>query len=308
MKKTVGSAIAAMFGGLALVMVGAVPANAATLPDGDILYVYAEDAGLFTSTDTGALTSVGGGADLGAWGADYDPVTGLAYFFDDDENPCDLYSLDLETGVETLIGPITDGVTEYANCDGFDISASGDIWLTGFPNELLRVSPVDASVLEVGNVTGMVDEIAFIATDPTTGILYAGDYDSDIYTIDTVTWAATLVADTDYIQSGDFDSVGTFWYQGAGVECQNGLYSFDPADVDGTALFQGDLLEGDSCIDAYAVFVGPEIEDEVEPVEPAAPTLPATGADGQWFMAAIAVLILGLGLAMRRTASVSVQR
>lgn len=304
MKRSLMLPLASMAGAVALVAAGALPATAATLADGDELYAYSDVDGLFSSTDAGGLTLIGEDTDHWAWGADYDPVTGLAYFFDDSVTPCTLYSLDIATGADTLIGPVTDGVTDYEDCDGVDITAAGDIWLAVESTDLVRVSPLDASVLQVVSVTGFTDqqEIAFIATDPTTGILYAGDYDSNVFSIDKTTGAATYLATTDYIESGDFDSAGTFWYLGEGSGCENGLYSFDPTDIAGTAHFQGDLRDDGGCIGAWALFTKSVVAPPTDPPAPTEPSLAATGAPDGWPVAGLAALLLVLGFTISRTA------
>lgn len=305
MKTPTKAAVVAVAVG-ALALAGVAPAGAATLPDDDELYVYSYWSGLFSSTGGGALTHIGGApaGSVGAWGIDYDPVTGLAYFFDDDSTPCDLYSLDITTGIETLVGTISDGVNLYQDCDGIDITDAGDIWLAVNDWDLVRVSAADATVLEVVVVTGMddSDEISFIATDPTSGIVYVGDYDTRIYTVDMATGAATFVASTSYIESGDFDSAGTLWYLGWGAGCENGLYSLDPADVPGTAVAEGDLLDGEDCVEAWALFVGPPTDDggDGDGSGGTDPGLADSGSSGAWLWTALAAGLLVVGATLMR--------
>ncbi|MDH6180357.1 LPXTG-motif cell wall-anchored protein [Microbacteriaceae bacterium SG_E_30_P1] len=266
---------AAIIAALGLVFVGVSPAGAAELPETDVLHPITREA-LYTSTSTGASTFV---ADLesegGKYGADYDPATGVAYYFAATPVACDLYTLDPATGASTLVGPVAhESIDE---CDGLNVALDGT----------LRIIDQDAVIVTVDKSTGAVlsslpidgaDYLSFI-DQTTTGEFYLGGYDGAIYSLDVATGVAEFIAQPlDYIETASFDSANTLWYSTDGDACQ-GLGSLDLGDPTGTATFQGDFFAGDDCLNAYAMFITqPGVAPAPQPAPAPGPQLAATGS------------------------------
>jgi hypothetical protein len=267
-----------------LVALGAAPASAAELPADNALFALSSETFYSSATD-GALTPISGLPDnSGKYGADYDPTTGKAFYFEDG-NPCTLYSLDITTGVSTEIGLVDDPGTD--ECDALDVAQDGT----------LRIGDQDGVVLTVDKTTGAVlssvptniDPLSFI-TQAADGTFYAGTYDGALFTYDPATGVGTPIpSPLSYIETASIDSAGTLWITSDGDDvCEYGLWSLDIADPVGTLEFQGDLADDEGCVSAFALFVsGP----------PPAPQLAATGGSPAMVLAPFAVLgmIAGLG-------------
>ncbi len=256
-----------------LLAVGATSASAADLPPDELLYVIGDEV-LYTSTADGVLTQVAPLTDIDSvYGADWDPTTGLAYFFNDGLL-CDLYSLDVTTGVATLVGPL-----EFGNCDALDVAADGTLRVGSDNGVIYTIDKTNGST--ISDITVSI-ELSFLAQAPS-GVFYVGDYAGVLYTLDTSTGDTVEVATpNDYTESADFDRAGTLWMSVNGDECQ-GLGSLSLADPEGSYVVEGDFLDGGSCISGYALFLAP------------APALPATGSAAPTAGVVLAGLALLLG-------------
>ena len=283
---------------LGVSLISAAPAAAAPIPSGDAVYVIQDSnddgvSALYTVTENGTATLVGPMSDsYGVWGASFDATTGLAYFFDDYEAPCTLYSLDIATAQEALVG--TTGVN---NCDGIDVDSTGVLRILSGDGEIVTVDKATAATISSVTTTGIGSEASFLAVT-STGAFYSGDYVTTVFSLDTSTWVATATGSVPYVEAADLDSADRLWSLGNGSDCSTGLSSFDPADPDATVEFQGDILiDGDVCVSAYAIFVAKSPAPAPAP-EPAPAALPATGSAENIVAGGIAALaLLALGLA-----------
>lgn len=286
-----GSALVA---GLALS--GPIAASAAT--NGEIYAI--SWSGTLGSVDpvTGDFTPIGEvGLEEGSFtGFDVDPLTGLAYGVTYNAI-CGVYGIDLVTGAATLINPITVEGEPVEDCTAFDIDDSG----------VARVAYDNASGSNLGTVdlaSGVFTPISVetprlsaLATDPTTGTLYAVSYnDNTVYSVDTTgsgTPVGTITEVDDDVYAADFDRAGLVW----GTDFDN-LLSFSPSDWVATTigpLSQGEEDFGGEALTVYFAF-------------PPAPQLAATGdASAQVVAGAALVLLLGgavaLASARRRAAA-----
>lgn len=268
----------------------AAPAAAADLPVGDTLYVIGENT-LYTSGSDGTLTEVVNVAPGFVFGADYDPTSGLVYYFIDGgpSTACELFTLDLATGLTDSVGYL-----DFNECDALDIATDGTLRIGNDDGYLAVVDKADGSTLS--SVTLSIS-LSWLDQAPG-GQFYAGDYPGNLYTLDPATGATTLVAaPTFYWVGGKFDTVGTLWAAArTGPEGCQGLASLSLDDPEESYLFEGDFLEDGSCVDGYALFIVP----------PPKPVLPATGPSMVLPLAGIAGLAMLAGLTVlirsRRTA------
>jgi hypothetical protein len=240
---------------VAVLVAAPTAASASTLPDGQSMYGYqggfyginAADAAL---TPIGPSTAFGNGT----YGMDYSDQDGVAYFFVD-STPCEFYSLDITTGIETDIGPIVDGATDSDNCDALDVAPDGTVYV-GSVDTVYEIDTTNGSASAAHVLSGdaLDGQMGWLATDPTTGILYVGDYNGNIFSLNTTTWAATIVASgVGYIESGDFDANGVFWFSGSGPDTQglNSLLLSDPTNV----TSYGSFADGGGGVSIFALFV-----------------------------------------------------
>jgi hypothetical protein len=167
---------------------------------------------------TGALTTRGHlGVDAnGSAGLDISRRGNTAYASLDVAASTGLYRIDIVTGVAALVGPIGSG----ANVRGLAVEpppppAAAEVFGVTTANELVRFASVNpAALTPIGPVTGLQEGEVIVGIDfrPADLELYAVGSTSRLYTIDTETGAATLVAELSTGLSGekfgiDFDPV-----------------------------------------------------------------------------------------------------
>jgi hypothetical protein len=264
---------------IGLTLLGAAPASAAELPADNRLFALSGSE-FYSSTSAAALTGISPFTNLGGkYGADYDPTTGVGYYFVSGE-PCLLFSIDIATGVSTEIGPVG-GVVDFNECDALDVAADGTLRIGDQEGVVLTVDKATGAT--ISSVVSNINPLSFI-TQAANGAFYAGDYDGGLYTYDPATGVGTpITSPLGYYETASIDSNGTLWISSDGDECSQGLWSFNVADPVGTLLFQGDFLEGTDCVSAFALFVaGP----------PPAPQLAATGSAPTWVLAPFALLLV----------------
>ena len=275
----VSTAAVAAFG---LIAFGASSASAVELPEDNDLFAIGSDA-FYSSATNGALTFI---ADLPdnspKHGADYDPTTGKAFFFEDG-NPCTLYSLDIVTGVSTEIGPVG-GEGDFNECDALDVAQDGTLRIGDQQGRVLTVDKTTGAT--ISSVLSDITDLSFI-TQAADGTFYAGTYSFGLYTFDPTTGAGTpILSGLNYYETASIDSSGTLWISSSGDNCGQGLWSLDVTDPVASLLFEGDFLEGEDCASVYALFVsGPA----------PAPQLAATGSTPAIEFAPFAVLALLVG-------------
>jgi LPXTG-motif cell wall-anchored protein len=298
MRRALGTATVAL--GIAALAFSASPAVAATLPAGDAVYILPcdDDAldGLLYSVDT----TTGVASRVGSWvnpdesvfscagpGA-YNPVNGLGYWISWSGGVGYLISVDLTTGVNTLVAPFTIEGVNYYTPIALAIDDEGNAWAPswGLPTDtLFSVDLATAALTEVGP-TGVTPTSANfgLAWDPVTDTVYAYNVDgNDVYTVDTATGAFT-VFDDDVLQTVEpdaiaFDSAGQLW--GINQEIISAPLA-DLADFEVLAVINPypPELEDDGNIYSESIIIAPK----------PAPVLPATGADS-----ANAAVVAGIG-------------
>ena len=269
---------------LGLLALGAPSASAVELPEDNDLFAIDSDE-FFSSATNGVLTYI---SDLpssgGKYGADYDPTTGKAFYFEDG-NPCTLFSLDIVTGVSTEIGPVG-GSGDFNECDALDVSHDGTLRIADQEGRVLTVDKATGAT--ISDVLSDIPDISFI-TQAADGTFYAGSYTAGLFSFDPATGAGTpILSGLNYYETASIDSSGTLWISSDGDNCGQGLWSLDVTDPVGSLLFEGDFLEGvDDCASIFALFVsGPA----------PAPQLAATGSTPDIGFAPIAVLALLVGV------------
>ena len=265
----------------------ATPLSASAATDGQI-FAIEWTTGVVGSVDrvSGAFTAIGPANAIDITGFDVDPTTGLAYAVDYDST-CSLQSVNLDTGV---IAPIA-LLIGAGDCTAFDIDEAG----------VARVAYDDAvdgfSLAEVDLATGALTDVAVgtprlssLATDPTTGVLYAIDYSDQAYSVDPATGNGTPVgtlSSTAY--AADFDSSGVIW----GSAFDN-LISVSTTDWAVTTV--GPIAEAGVQRNSEALTVFRYRAPVAVPavVTPAAAALPDTGFDGGLLASgALALALIG---------------
>jgi LPXTG-motif cell wall-anchored protein len=311
---------------LGLLAIGAGPAAAAPppLPESDTLYGIAcpdystldsqlPSMQLFeldTSTAEGTLIGSGTPAltetDCGGQGA-WNPVTSTAYAIahDFDTNADSvLVEIDPESGVSTVIGDFT-VAGEPAYIYGIAISPTGDAYAIGDTDDYSGFFELDLASGDLTFVGLTTTNTYTLAFDPTTGILYTVDFDSELYTVDPATGVQTSVGTlgVEFIYALAIDSSGTLWFT-ADVSIGFGtyeavLYSAELADLAGTAELSGTVSVGEGRPYIQALLLTyPGMAPAPEP------QLAATGATATPVaVAAGLVLLLGgiAAVAIRRT-------
>jgi LPXTG-motif cell wall-anchored protein len=309
MKTLVLARAAAVVGILASIALVSTPAYAAPrpLPEGDLLFTIAcDDAhpeGQLLSLDpaTAAATAIGVGtpdisfncAGQAAWNA----ATSTAYYvlYNGEDR---LASIDLTTGVTTVIGTFGTGNLS-TGADSMAIAPNGDAFFIS-DGDLYSLDLAIADGTLIGAL-GIGGSISAFAADPTSGILYGITDKGDIYTINPVTGAATLLGTVDFSPTNtnawslQVASDGILWIENDIQIDQNTwhsqLWSVDPTVPSTTDELSGLIAESGAGFytESLLLTVGwapPAV------VIPAAPTLPDTGAD----VAPIALAGLVLGL------------
>lgn len=282
----VGSSSVLAFG---LVLVSGTPASAAALPAGDELFALTTTT-FYSTSATGLSVGIAGleQPDDGKYDADFDPSSGLAYYFADNPTAvCNLYSLDPVSGTSTFIGPV--GPPELAECDALDIDNNGVLRISSQGGTLVTLDKATAATIDIVTITGgPLNQISSFDQD-STGQFYLTTYLGEVYTLDVTTGATVLVGTpTSYIESAVFDSSDTLWFSGSGDTCQ-GLFSMRISDMAGTLTAQGDFYDGDSnCLDAYALFV----VKATTPPGASDPELAATGAEPPLVAVVFAIMSL----------------
>ena len=230
MRRTLGVATALV--GIAALTLAASPVIAATLPAGDRVYILPCDDEEFdgilyeVDTTTGIATQVGDWVNPDtdvytcAGPAAYNPVNGLGYWISWAGEQGLLISVDLTTGVNTVVGGFTIDGEPYYTPIALAIDGAGNAWATSWnvtPDVLFSLDLGTAALTAVGP-TGVTDESENygLAWDSVTQKLYGYNVDStDFYTVDTTTGAFTVFAEdvlTDVVPYAmAFDSAGQVW-------------------------------------------------------------------------------------------------
>lgn len=248
LKRATGMVVVA--GVLALPLLIASPASAATLPEGDTLYAISCDqtgegaiSDLYTVTaDTADLTYVGGtGHEQDCAGpAAYDPTTGKSYYLSWDNDS--LAIIDVATGASTLTAITGDGSDAP---DGLAIGADGRAWII-WQDDLYSVNLATAvSTLVTPLAVGCLYSFAL---DPTDGKFYAIQCSTgDAYQLnvdDGVLTPIGSVALTAPTYAMQIDTAGRWWvHQDTGEQADASLWSTPRPSGPTVMEYEGDFID-----------------------------------------------------------------
>ena len=300
------SAIAALSFGPA----AAFAVSGATLPAGNTIYQanYSENpSALWSTAADGTATVIGTPATTGIGSTTdgaYNIATGKSYVVCKGyDGPCTLWEADVTTGQFTRIARITGDAGDTYNCDAFDIAPDGTAWITMYREDaptntgtLAQLDLTDGTTSNAVSITGMRDGISWIAIHPTSGVVYAGDFRQNTFTLNAATGALSLISlGTDLglgkgynIYDAAFDSAGILWLTAWDDDTE--LFSADVTDFAATFSSQGMIqIEGSgSNTGTDSLWIA---RSGVTP----APELASTGVDVAAPLA-LGFGILGLGL------------
>ena len=294
---------------LALPLVFAGPASAATLPTGDQLWAISCDSGEETGFSAilyslnaadAAATPVGIGTGFEgdcAGQSAYNPVTGASYYLSWAESPGKLAKIDLATGLATVI-PFTGD--DYLDPNSITIGTDG----VGY---MLEQSWLSTFNVETGATTylgdiGLTGFFGF-AVDPTSGLLYAVDFTGASYLIDpvakTATFQGNILGDAggNNYYSLQIDTAGRWWVQ-ENAPSGSLLLSGAKPNPDAATQFEtaGLILDGDNDPYTQSLLI-------TYPKALAATGLDATVLIGAGATAGLLLLMGGAVLVLRRRAS-----
>jgi hypothetical protein len=316
------SALRIVFASIALTglaLASAAPANAAArslAPTDEMYSISCDDTppGQLFSVDasTGASEAIGiGDADTTCAGQPaWDATTDTAYYILFDFPTNSLATIDLSTGLTTTVGLFTDSTVTPSVVPTIQALAIGpDGAAYGFSEtNFYAVDLGTASVTPLGTVAN--DILAF-TVDPTTGLFYAADGETDIYSVNVTNGAVTLLdtltlSTESTIFSMQVDSAGTFWYSTYDdLEDVTQLWS-STVEFAGTEELSGTFIAGGIEVFNEALLVTPG----TVPVVPADPTKPALADTGVSTASApligagaLGALLLGVVLVLRRRAA-----
>lgn len=303
LKKTAGIALAASV--LALPMLIASPASAATLPEGDTLYALSCDwegevnySDLYrVDAETADLTYLSS-SDLQpdcAGPAAYDPTTGKSYYIPLVGDGGWLATIDVATGAVTVQAFSGDLVDEP---HAFAIDAEGQGWLIS-SDGLYRI---DLDTAETTFELNLAEDWFYLfALDPSDGELYAVQYDTSIaYHLSTsdgvLTPIGTIQFESDSY-SMQIDTSGRWWFQlEYGETSDNSLWSSPRPDGETVLEYDGDLYDSADEINPHIDSLLLTYSDVPPPPTPPAPgpQLAATGTDAAPLVAGgVALALVG---------------
>ena len=168
----------------------------------------------------------------------FDGPSGLLY--GTDAATANLVTVDPGSGATVIIGNTGIPIPHGAAID----RETGILYVAGIDHMLYRVSK-DTGVATLIGPFG-IEYISALDFDPSTGILYGAHAEASsfghLYTIDTATGHATLVAETHRFTGIAFDQDGVLYAADNGAGSGNTLFLVDKADGSWTAV--GDLGPG----------------------------------------------------------------
>lgn len=132
---------------------------------------------------TGVATQIGPNVGHTTVGLAYNPYTATMYT----RSFGDLYSIDLATGVTSLIGSSGWGITGLT----FDSTYTNLFSVDQNTGDFYKIDPLTGAATLVGN-TGIYSPLDLSTNS--LGQVFVGDFDGDVYSIDTATGASNLVA------------------------------------------------------------------------------------------------------------------
>jgi hypothetical protein len=300
--------LAAAVGGL--LTLGVAPAAAAgnAIDPGDSLYALSCDSAypnfqLFSVDSTTAFsTPVGEGTipntDTCAGQPAYNPATGVSYYIQwFDEDPAQLATIDVATGVSTSIGVFywpNGEFPENIEADAIAIGGDGAAYMVA-----------DGTLYSLNLSTGYVEVIAPLsesylygfAWDSKTGLFFVINDDWDVFQIDVTDGTLDYVGTLTIAQPGvygsyslQFDKAGKLWIE---INVDDGVWEGGMA-----TLWSATLTTLDAPV-LSGVFTDDPFYTEALLIIPGKPALAATGSSleslAPWALGGAVVLLLGAG-------------
>ena len=313
----------------ALVGLGVTPASASPaprpLPPTNHLYAVGCDPTLHStlvSVDptTGVLTQIGtdqGGAacsETAAW----DRASQTAYYINKG-SPQDLYSLNIVTGVATVIGEVHDG-SNYPTVNTMMIASNGDAYLLANNNVLFSLNLNTAIETYIADGPGEEDPPIYAsAFDCSTGSFYTVDQAGVFSETEVRNGSSLNIADLIGFGGGEpysmqIDAGGTLWIEAdtgslepnfGGLETDPGsdeadLWTVDqdepgPGEISESAIEAGPLqLNGANFYSKSLMITGPPTCGAVTPTPVPKRSLALTGVDAATPLT-LGAILLGLG-------------
>ena len=208
---------------LAVSLLGATPANAATLPTGATIdVVETEQTGaIYSVNHTNAVASLAG-SPAGIFNITAIDVnqSGLGYAIGQDEGGSFLYAANAVTGALDLIAPILDGGETVDGCQGIDLSNANVLTVScstfvdsGFFVSVIGfVNPVSGEFDEITDYSTLDDDIVRALASNAAGTLYFITELGRSYTLNTTTGVSTPGAEVDgRVLAADFDITDQLW-------------------------------------------------------------------------------------------------
>lgn len=312
-----------------LVLVGGGPASAAgrALDPGDAMYTlncdtFYDDWQLMSVDATTAFsTKIGPGGGVSTFGGcagqpAFDPTTNRSYYiqitYDGTDSHWTLASIDVGTGVSTVIDPFTRdvaGTPTETRIEGIAIGPTGLAYAIGSGT----LYSLDLATAELVSIGGTVGATFAFAADLTTGEFYAVDRAGEVVQFDDIavsgaTTSLGFLTDpsldlTDFTSTGvhdrqtltgvyalQIDEGGTFWIAVANRPGDSSLWSFTPSTL-GAPIHSGIFTDDPFYTSAVLIIPG----------QAPTPLLAATGVEpGAGVLAATMLLVAGLVLVRRR--------
>lgn len=252
-------------GVLASSLIIAMPANAATLPDGDALYTIScgapdeESSALYSvDADTAAVEQIGEAAGDCATGAAVDPRSGTWYYISRPDFGAQGYDallaeIDPTTGARRVLGVFPAGDQMPVS---LAIGLDGVAYAISYYSDLYRVNLVTGEVETIGNL-GYDQGLDAFAVDPTSGRFYAVAPGGEVIEVDVehaeTTTIGTLRPGSDrysQIAALQIDSDGRWWINAVSDGASRGeshLYSSQMPSGDTVPEFEGEFdgVDGD---------------------------------------------------------------
>ena len=157
------------------------------------MYVIDHDNATLNLVDieTGVLEGIG--TSLAFTDLACDKSTGIMYGAMYNDPSSFLYTIDLETGVPTLIGSIGEGIIISLACDG-----DGNLWGLNLDDNLYSIDKSTGAMTLIGSVGFDANYAQSMAWDPSSGIVYMAAYNNvsnsgELRIVDTETGATQLV-------------------------------------------------------------------------------------------------------------------
>ena len=295
---------------VAVSLLGAAPASAATLPSGATIDVVEQDGGIYSVNPATAVGTL-----IGTESSVFDVTaidvnqSGQGFAIAQGEGTSYLYAANAVAGTITEIAEILDGGESIQGCQGIDLSNANVLTVScaGFTGSGFFVSvigfvdPLTGAFDEITDYSTLDDDIVRALASNSAGTLYYITELGRSYTLNTTTGVSTPGAEIDgRVLAADFDVTDQLWVT-IGVEGE------DNPDPNGL----GTLNVATGVLTPIAGYSSADTESfSTVSITVWGGSLAATGSNGQEFvpLAIGAVLLLLAGVALAVTHRISHRR